>query len=918
MVRRLAVGLVASLVCAASVVAGVGDVEAEGAATRPSPDAVITTLAGGPPAGDARRISFDTQRFAIAENGDIYLQNSIHHTLHRYERASGQLSVIAGNGELPDGSAFVEDGPPLQMALDPCAVAVEGERVWFLDSKRSGFNEQAIRYLDSDGVVHTYARGGISRDDGVDVSEAIIDSCDFTLAPNGDIYFISSFERRVRRIDRGTRVVTTVAGGGFGNAEDGMPATSGNLSGAASPAIAPNGDVYFVERSSESCRIRRIDGMGLLHTVAGTATCSPSTADGALALGASLDTYAVVLDASGRPVFSEFRRVRVINDDGTLGTLVGNGANTYQPYGDGGPAIDAGVSMVRGFALDDAGLVFSDLWRMRAVGADGIVSTIVGNGFPRWGGDGGPAPDAQSSEPAALAVSPDGSMVFGEMQNRTVRRITPDGVISTIAGNGAGYPLTVGGPAVEVALQPPGAVAVDPTDNSVVIGEQGYDDPRLLRVTPAGTLELLARDLGYGITAVAVSPAGGIYAVLSSHAVMRLGADGTWEPYAGTGEYGHSGDGGPASEARIGYIRALVFDRAGNLLIGQFGYIRRVTPDGIIQTIAGNGTSTYDGDGSVATETGIGWPAGVGVDAHSGAIYFTEPTDERVRMISGGRIYTVAGRGPRNWGSYTGDGGAALNALLDSPWGVGVDATGAVVFADRGNDRIRRLTWLTPPSASAPAISTDASIWPLVDVRWGVGDRPGFTYDVQLGNQVIDNGAWAVQWRDWFTDTTVTSARLGSTSGPAAVPGTTYYVRVRARTPLEVSSWSSPIRTAVPRDDRWSALVYRGNWFNRSGLTRYKRTLRMTGQRGASVAVTSNASGFVVIGDRCPRCGNFKLYIDGHPIATVDTFSASRAVRQHLVERTLPGGVGRHTVRLVALGTPGRPELWLDGIAVVT
>jgi trimeric autotransporter adhesin len=158
---------------------------------------------------------------------------------------------------------------------------------------------------------------------------------------------------------------------------------------------------------------------------------------------------------------------------------------------------------------------------------------------------------------------------------------------------------------------------------------------------------------------------------------------------AGNGIQGYSGDGGPATSAKLAAPTGVAIDSAGNLFIADFdnSRIRKITPDGVISTVAGNGTLGYSGDGSQATSAKLDTPEGVAVDS-AGNLFIADTYNNRIRMVTpGGVINTVAGNGTLG---YSGDGGQATSAKLDYPAGVAVDSAGNLFIADNYNHRTAR------------------------------------------------------------------------------------------------------------------------------------------------------------------------------------------------------------------------------------
>jgi hypothetical protein len=242
-----------------------------------------------------------------------------------------------------------------------------------------------------------------------------------------------------------------------------------------------------------------------------------------------------------------------------------------------------------------------------------------------------------------------GNLYIADSGNNRIRKVTPGGVISTVAGNGAGGCSGDGGPATSAQLVPWG-IAVDAVRN-LYIADYGAGHNRVRKVTPGGVISTVA----------------------------------------GNGTYGSSGDGGPATSAQLQSPSGVAVDAAGNLYFAEYHgcRIRKVTPGGVISTVAGNGAGGFSGDGGPATSARLDRPSGVAVDA-AGNLYFADTNNHRIRKVTpGGVISTVAGNGAAG---FSGDGGPATSAQLYDPRGVAMDAAGNLYIADYGNDRIRKIT----------------------------------------------------------------------------------------------------------------------------------------------------------------------------------------------------------------------------------
>ncbi|MGX2029945.1 PKD domain-containing protein [Methylocaldum gracile] len=340
-----------------------------------------------------------------------------------------------------------------------------------------------------------------------------------------------------------------------------------------------------------------------------------------------------------------------------------------------------------------------------------IVTTVTGTGDSGFSGDGGPATQATFFNPSGVAVGPDGSLYIADTYNERIRRVSPDGIISTIAGTGEWGFSGDGGPAIRAQLTSPYGVAVG-ADGCLYIADSG--NHRIRRVDPDGIISTVAGtgyasfsgDGGpatlarlYEPTGVAVGPDGSLYiADRLNDRIRRVGPDGIISTIAGTGEflftYGYSGDGGPATHAQLNFPEGVAMSSDGGLYIADSGNwrIRRVGPDGIITTVAGTGQAGFSGDGGPASQAKLYHPYGVAVGP-DGSLYIADTYNERIRRVGpDGIITTVAGTGQYGFG---GDGGPATQAKL-SPTGVAVSPDGSLYIADAYNYRIRRVAAAFP------------------------------------------------------------------------------------------------------------------------------------------------------------------------------------------------------------------------------
>jgi sugar lactone lactonase YvrE len=504
---------------------------------------------------------------------------------------------------------------------------------------------------------------------------------------SGNIYFSSTDLNCVFKIDRDGLLTRFAGNSRPGYSGDGGPATSAQLYGPRSLAVDGSGNVYIADVSNR--RLRRVSVSGVITTVV-----TDSTASG------------IAVDNVGNVYIAEQSRnqVRRLSTSGTLTTVAGTGMRGYS--GDGGPATAAELFFPQGLAVDMSGNLYIadfDNYRVRRVSSDGLITTVAGTG-PRNGilddsGDGGPATAAQLGDgPFSLAFDRSNNLYIGGFNSPLVRRVSPDGIITTVAGSRVQGSSGDGGPATTAALICPCHVVADDS-GSLYIGTSGNDN-RVRRVDPSGVITTFAGNrnrfywgdgdaatsAGFYATTVAVDNPGNLYIVdYFENRVRRVSTDGIITTVAGNGTEGNSGDGGPAILAGLPRPEDIALDSNGNLYIASGNTVRRVSPSGLIARFAGNGFSGYSGDGEPATSARLNGPRGLALDS-LGNLYISDTGNHRVRRVSPtGVITTIAGDGTSG---SSGDGGAATAAQLNSPRGLAVDSAGGLYISD-SSSRVR-------------------------------------------------------------------------------------------------------------------------------------------------------------------------------------------------------------------------------------
>ena len=335
-----------------------------------------------------------------------------------------------------------------------------------------------------------------------------------------------------------------------------------------------------------------------------------------------------------------------------------------------------------------------------------IIETVAGSGIVGFSGDGGPATSARLTYPRGVAMGPDGSIYIPDLWNHRIRKVNPSGIITTVAGSGfSGYGGD-GGLATEAQFTYPQGVAVG-SDGSFYIADAS--NSRIRKVDSFGIITTVAGnglggysgDGGPATAArlnfprgMAVGPDGSLYiAEISNHCIRKVDPSGTIITVAGNGVGGYRGDGGPAIAAQLSSPGAVAVGSDGSIFIADYGNnrVRKVDTSGIITTVAGNGMSGSpgsSGEGGPATAAPVDHPISVAV-GREGDLYIAEGFYPRIRKVDpSGIISTIAGNSLRG---YSGDGGPAKAAQFDFPAGVAVSPEGSLYVPDLWNSRIRRI-----------------------------------------------------------------------------------------------------------------------------------------------------------------------------------------------------------------------------------
>ena len=604
-------------------------------------------------------------------------------------QAQAIVTTAAGNGS----GGFSGDGGLATNASLGGALTVAIDNAGNLLICDGGNNR--IRRVTADGLIHTIAGGGSAIVDGVPATTASIFPGSVTSDAAGNLYIGQGGS--IKKVNT-AGIITTIAGNGLpGFSGDGGPATAATffVTNVASDAA---GNLYLADTTNQ--RIRKIDTAGIITTIAGTGQ-QGYTGDGGLATAAKLALpQGVAVDSLGNVYFADnATHIRKIDTSGKISTVAGSG--TAISVGDGGTATSAGMTPTW-VAVDKAGnLYICDTGgkRIRMVNTSGIISTLAGGALNtgKGNGDGGPATGAVFTNISSVAVDPAGNVYVADSGADNVRKVSAGAAASPVSVTPATLAFSVNqgdAPSSKtVVMASIGStltftaaasttsggnwLSVNPTSGNV-------NNTLTITVTPAGLLPATYN----GTITITPSGAGNSpQTVPVTLIVNALTFQGVISTVAGNGLLPFSSEGATATAAAMS-VNAVAVDQSANIYIGDIVDSRVLQVSrGIVNTLAGNGSFGYGGDGGVATSASLFNPSGVAADKF-GNVYIADTTNNRVRVVTAGGISTFAGNGKTG---FSGDGGPATSAAVWGPLAVAVDSQGNVYIADATNSRIRKV-----------------------------------------------------------------------------------------------------------------------------------------------------------------------------------------------------------------------------------
>ncbi len=666
----------------------------------------ITTIAGtgeaayggdGGPAAQAR-LNFGTLAGAMAIDaaGNLYVSDSNNHRIRRIAADTGTITTIAGTGTPGFGG---DNGPAASAILsNPQGLVFDKDgNLLFSDTGNLRIRKIAATTGTISTIVGTGTLG-TTGDGGPATAATLAGVYSIALDAAGNLYLSDVSSTRVRRVTAADNVINTIAGGG-GNTltPDGASAIGAGIPLGLGIGIDTQGALLIAEANGFRIRklVNALAGDTVAPTVAlaepTTGTTYTSTSALLLLRGSATDNGTVV-------------SVRWSNDRGGNGSASGTSSWLVPNV-----TLEPGLNNITVTAWDVSGNAGSAQLAV-TYAPEQVVVTLAGVGPIGNRGDGGPGTAAELYQPRGVAVDSKGNIYVADTQNRRVRRISPSGQISAFAGTGGLGSSGDGGPATEATFNFPNVVIVDKADNVYISDQSNH---RIRKVTPDGKISTIAgTGEGFGGFAgdggpataaqlsgqvgLAVDGNGNLFiADRGNNRIRRIAAaTGIITTIAGTGVVGGDGDGGPATQAELNVPTGVAVDGAGNVYITDIGNqrIRRISAaDGKISTIAGTGTAGFSGDGGPAAsaQVNLAYPATLSFDA-AGDLYFADRSNHRIRKIAlaTGVITTVAGTGVAG---YSGDGTGPAGTALSFPTSVAFDSAGNMIIADSGNNRVRRV-----------------------------------------------------------------------------------------------------------------------------------------------------------------------------------------------------------------------------------
>jgi len=697
----------------------------------------FTTLAGFPSGsadgtGSVARFN-NLQNLAVDSAGNLYVADYGNDTIRKITPA-GDVTTLAGtagqagssNGT---GGAALFNGP-VDVAVDSAG------NVYVADS-----GNNRIRKVTPAGVVTTLAgsSGQAGSADGKGSAAQFDGPQGVGVDGAGNVYVADTNNYTIRKVTPAGDVTTLAGAAGQGGSEDGKGGAA-QFNDPVGVAVDSSGNVYVADAANDE--IRKVTPAGVVTTLAGAAGQNGS-ADGKGSAAQFNYPEGVAVNKAGTVFVADAGNdtIRKITPAGVVTTLVGAAGQNGSANGTGSAAQFNGPA---GVAVDSAGEVFvadSGNDTVREVTSAGVVTTLAG--APSQGSADGEGGAAHFDTPCGVTADSAGNVYVADFNNSLIRKITPSGVVTTLAGL-AGKTGGADGKGSAARFSYPEGVALDKAGN-VYVADTGNDAIR--KITPAGVVTTLAGTAGQGGSVdgkgaaarfstpigIALDSAGNVY--VTARDVRKITPAGVVTTLAGTPGRGSAN--GTGSAAQFKGPAGLVVDSAGNVYVadGLNDEIRKVTPAGVVTTFAGTAGQSGSADGTGAAAL-FNTPCGIALDG-AGNFYVADTNNDTIRKITPAGVVTTLAGAAGQGGSADGAGEAAL---FNGPFGVALDSAGNLYIGDSSNNTVRKGGLAAGPSISTqpkPATVTAggnasftvaASGSPAPTFEWQVSTNGGSTW----------------------------------------------------------------------------------------------------------------------------------------------------------------------------------------------
>ncbi|WP_299253351.1 T9SS type A sorting domain-containing protein [uncultured Cytophaga sp.] len=608
--------------------------------------------------------------------GNLYIADQLNHCIRKRSPA-GIFTTLAGSGQ--KGSS---DGlGTIASFNNPTGVAVDVDGNIYVADR----DNNKIRKITPAGMVSTYAGTGETYGnkylDGVALSATFNGPSGIALDVSGKLYLADTYNNCIRIISI-TGMVSTLAGSATSGASDGT-GLNAKFNSPTSLVLDAMGNIYVAD--SENNKIRKITSAGVVTSFAGSGVAGSLDATGTAAT--FFKPCGITIDAAGILYVADTgnSRIRQISTNGVVSAVAGPlQIHSYSSGHLDGTGINAQFFSPNGLVSDPLGnLYVADTYNnmIRSISTGGVVITIGGNFDVAYIRDGIGAGASFSNQLSGITTDPSGNVYVIDIDK--VRKITPSGIVSTFAGSNT--MKNSSGNFILGEFYTPNALISDATGNIYLTD---FYNSSIKKITPAGVVTTIVA-FGNNVRSMTgiVLKDGNFYISSSyTHSIMRYETStGAFTTLAGAGIAGDVN--GTGTNVKFNNPAGIAIDSEGNIYLADVGNnkIKKITPDGIVTTVAGSGQAG-DADGIAATAS-FDHPRGIAIDA-IGNLYITDYGNNKIRLVtSEGIVSTIAGSGLE--GDLDGLGEAAE---FNNPRDIALDASGNIFVTDNGNFKVRRIT----------------------------------------------------------------------------------------------------------------------------------------------------------------------------------------------------------------------------------